>query len=151
MATIFIDPVNSAEWTTEQVVTSESFFRQLHPYLAEHMRDQPACDRFYELHQAATKARHLEPAEYLTMVRIPVVQQLGFKFDGDNAGKMYAGLFYLLGTPACLNLHYPAGRVDGEAIQQGITKYAEQLVDALIALGVTQQELDLLMALITGK
>ena len=151
MPTIFIEATNSAEWTAEQRQTSDAIWPVLKAYLTAEMRNQEACDRFYDAQQAATKARHIDHAEWQTAVRIPVVESLGYRFEGADAGMKYSALYYLLGAPTCLNWSFPASRLDAPETVKGINKTTRDLVDCLVTLGVDQKGLDALLELIKTK
>ena len=111
------------------------------------MRNQPACERFYDAQQAVTKVRHIDKSEWQTAVRIPVLNMLGFVFDGADAQKQYSALYHLLGAATCLYMSHPVGRVDAPIIAREVDHEARQLVDYLVTLGVTEDELPPLMEL----
>ncbi len=147
MPSVFIEPIDTSGWTEAQTRASERFWPVLRPYLAAQMRDQPACHRFFEAQQTATKARHIDISEWQTAVRVPVMNALGYSFDGPDAPKQYSALYHLLGAATCLYMSYPAGRVDGPMISKAVDHEARQLVDYLVTLGVTEDELPQLMDL----
>jgi hypothetical protein len=145
--TVFIEPIDTSGWTEAQRRTSEMFWPVLRLYLAAQMRNLPACERFFDAQQAATKVGHIDISEWQTAVRIPVLNALGFAFDGQDADKQYSALYHLLGAATCLYMSYPAGRVDGPMISRAVDREARQLVDYLVTLGVTEDELPPLMEL----
>jgi hypothetical protein len=151
MPTIFIEPTNPSEWTTEQKQTSEAIWPVLKAYLTREMRNQEACDRFYDAYQAATRARNIVPSEFQKVVRIPVVESLGHKFKGPDAGLKYSVVYYLLGAPTCLNWNFPSARLDSPATMKGIEKTTRDLVECLVTLGIDQKMLDDLLELIKPK
>jgi len=147
MPTVFIEPIDTAGWTAEQARASEQFWPVLRPYLAAQMRNQPACDHFFDAQQAVTKVRHIDMSEWQTAVRIPVLNRLGYTFEGPNAQKQYSALYHLLGAATCLYMAHPVGRVDAPIIAREIDHETRQLVDYLVTLGVTEGELPPLMEL----
>ena len=147
MPSVFIEPTSNEGWTAAQCLTAEAFWPILNDYLIKQMRKQPACDRFYDAQQAVTKVRHIDLAEWQTAVRIPVLESLGFKFEGPHADFMVRALYHLLGAPTCLNMTFPAARPDSPALVRGIENETRQLVEYLVTLGVTQHDVNGLLEL----
>lgn len=147
MPTVFIEPIDTSGWTDAQARRGDLFWPLLRPYLAAQMRNQPACERFYDAQQTVTKVRHIERSEWQEAVRIPVLRILGFAFDGADADQQYRALYHLLGAATCLYMSHPAGRVDAPLIANAVDHEARQLVDYLVTLGVTEDELPPLMDL----
>src|SRR5574340_330457 len=147
MPTVFIEPIDTAGWTEAQARRADLFWTVLRPYLAAQMRNQPACERFYDAQRAVTKVRHIDQSEWQAAVRVPVLTALGYTFDGPGADKQYRALYHLLGAATCLYMSHPAGRVDAPMIASAVDHEARQLVDYLVTLGVTEDELTLLLDL----
>ena len=147
MASIFIEPTSSEGWTIAQHHTAETIGPVIRTYLAAQMRNQAACDRFYDAQKAVTRVRHIDPAEWQSAVRIPVMASLGFKFEGPHADRQVSALYHLLGAATCLNWSFPAARVDSPAVTSGIDRESRQLVEYLVTLGVQEDDLPALLEL----
>jgi len=145
MASIFIEPTSSEGWTMAQHQTADAITPVIRNYLAAQMRNQPACDRFYDAQRAITKVRHIGAAEWQTVVRIPVMESLGFKLDGPDAERRVSALYHLLGAATCLNWSFPAARVDSPAVTTGLNRETRQLVEYLVTLGVQEADLPALL------
>lgn len=147
MASIFVEPTSSEGWTITQHHTAEALGPVIRTYLAAQMRNQAACDRFYDAQKAVTRVRHIDAAEWQTAVRVPVMASLGFTFDGPDADRQVSALYHLLGAATCLNWSFPAARVDSPAVTSGIDKETRQLVEYLVTLGVQEHDLPALLEL----
>jgi hypothetical protein len=147
MASIFIEPTSTEGWSMAQHQTAEDIGQVIRDYLAAQMRNQAACDRFYDAQKAVTKVRHIDHAEWQTAVRIPVMASLGFTFQGPDADRQVSALYHLLGAATCLNWSFPAARVDSPAVTNGIDRETGQLVEYLVTLGVQENDLPALLEL----
>lgn len=147
MPSVFIEATSTEGWTPAQYQTAEVFWPILNEYLTKQMRKQPACDRFYDAQQAVIKVRHIDLSEWQTAVRIPVLEGLGFKFEGPRREFMVRALYHLLGAPTCLYMTFPAARPHSPALVRGIENETRQLVEYLVTLGVTQPDLHGLLEL----
>jgi hypothetical protein len=152
MPTIFTEVINTDNWTIKQQQTGEAFCPVLKAYLSTQMQNQPVCDRFYDSYQNTIKAVRNDRSEWQTRMRIPVVESMGYKFEGPEAGKQYAALYHLLGAPTCLNWSLPAAAAPGSpAYVNALEKTTKELVEYLVTLGINQNELGALLELIKGK
>ena len=147
MPSVFIEPTSSEGWTAEQHQTAEALRPVLKAYLAEQMFNQPACDRFFDAQRAVTKVRHIDHSEWQTAVRIPVLENLGYTFEGPEKDLKYSALYHLLGAPTCLYMSFPFARTTSPAVLQSIEKETTQLVECLVTLGVQEKSLGALLDL----
>ena len=142
MPSVFTEPTSSAGWTAAQHQTAGVFRPVLKEYLTAQVRNQPACDRFYDAQQAVTKVRHIDRSEWQAAVRIPVLQSLGYEFEGPDTDLRYSALYHLLGAPTCLYMSFPAALPDSPALVKGIENETRQLVEYLVTLGLQEQDLN---------
>lgn len=147
MPSIFIEPTTSEGWSIEQHHAAAAMHPIIRAWLTAQMRNQPACDIFYDTQRAITRIRHIDPAEWQDVVRVPVVKRLGIKFDGEDAARQYSAVYHLLGAATCLNWSFPAARVETPAVTQAIEQETRQLVEYLVTLGIKEQELPGLLEL----
>ena len=148
MPTVFIEPIDTSGWTAEQSAHQRAFWPVLRPYLAAQMRNQPACDRFFDAQQAVTKVRHIDISEWQTAVRIPVMNRLGLHIrrPGCRQAVLRAVSPAGRGHLPVHELTPPAAWRRPSSPARSITRRA-QLVDYLVTLGVTEAELPPLMEL----